>query len=117
MEKENLSTSEWWSQRRFKYNIGLIIAGVLAFIAHAAIVFSFKARIPDAEITVSTTMFQAVGYLIVIGIANICYFLGPLSERMLKPKNLTNYQHITFKIFYTQRSFWITEGWPKDRPL
>ena len=97
---EDLSTSEWWSQRRLKYNIGLVIAGVLALIAYIAIVFSFEAIIPEKEITIFSIMFQAVGYLIAIGIANICYFLGPLSERMLKPKNVIMYRNVTYNIGY-----------------
>jgi len=98
MEKEieNLSTSEWWSQRRLKYNLGLVVAGILAFIVYATIVFSFKAKIPDAEITLFTILIQAVGYLIAMGIANIFYFMGPLSERIINPKNILLYRKVTY---------------------
>jgi hypothetical protein len=108
---EDLSAFEWWSKRRFHYNIGLVIAGVIAFVAYATIVFSFEERIPDAEITFFSTMFQAVGYLIAMGIANIFYFLGPLSERILKPKNVTTYRKLTYNI-----GFWFSVLLPFSIP-
>jgi hypothetical protein len=102
-EVEQLSASEWWGRRRIRYSIGLVIAGFLAFVAYASIVFTFEKRIPDADITVFTAVFQAVGYLIAMGIANICYLLGPMSERILKPRNVTTYRKITYNL-----GFWFS---------
>ncbi len=45
-------------------------------------------------------MFQAIGYLIAMGIANICYFIGPISERMLNPKNVKMYRQVTYNLGY-----------------
>jgi hypothetical protein len=48
-------------------------------------------------------MFQAVGYLIAVGVANLCYFLGPISERILEPRNVPAYRKITYNI-----GFWFS---------
>lgn len=107
-----LSAYEWWGRHRLRYNIGLVIAGLLAFVAYAVIVFTFEARIPDADITVFTTLFQAVGYLVAMGIANLCYSLGSVSERILKPKNVTTYREAVYKL-----GFWFSMLLPFSIPV
>ena len=44
---------------------------------------------PGAEITLFTTAFQAIGYLSMMAVANLCYFAGPLSESLVNPTNMT----------------------------
>jgi len=61
-ESHLLTTSQWWRQRRKHYNVSLVVAGGLAFICYATIMFSSQDIIPDAEITIFTTLFQGVGY-------------------------------------------------------
>lgn len=109
---EILTTSEWWGQRRFRYNVGLVISGLLAFIAYASIVFTFEERIPDAEISGFTTIFQAVGYLVAMGIANICYFLGPISERLLKPSDVATFRRNAYNL-----GFWFSVLLPFSIPV
>lgn len=88
----------WWGKRRLLYNIGLVVAGVLAFACYVAVLDRRinDGSMPDAEITLFTTAFQGVGYLFMMGIANLCYFAGPLSERMVNPKNIDRYRHVMF---------------------
>jgi hypothetical protein len=100
---EEISASEWWNRRRPHYNIGLVVAGVLAFVAYAAIVSVFAEDKPNAEITAFKTMFQALGYLIAMGAANVCYFVGPVSERIIKPKDVRRYRKITYGL-----GFWFS---------
>lgn len=109
--EEEISGSEWWSRRRLHYNIGLVVAGVLAFVAYAAIVSVFMDHKPDVEITAFTIMFQALGYLIAMGVANVCYFLGPLSERTIKPKDVRRYRKITYGL-----GFWFSMLLPFSVP-
>jgi hypothetical protein len=97
---EQLSASEWWAHRRERYNFGLLVAGLLTFIAYVAIAWTFEERMPDAEITVFTIAIQGVGYLVAMGVANICYFVGPVSEQIIKPGNVTAYREITFRAGY-----------------
>jgi hypothetical protein len=100
-KNEQLSTSEWWAKYRFRYNIGFVVAGIVAFVLYAAVIFNFEERIPGADITIFTTAFQGVCYLLAMGVANIFYYLGPVSERIFKPKNIFIYRVITFNLgFY-----------------
>jgi len=95
-----VTTWRWWASRRMRYNRGLIIAGVLAFVCYVTVVFAFASRIPDAEITIFTTVFQGIGYLVMMGIANVIYFIGPISEKVLKPRNPNSYRRIAFGLGY-----------------
>lgn len=92
----SLPTTQWWASRRLRYNLALVAVGILAFIGYATIVWSFPERLPDAEITLFTILFQGAAYLLAMAIANVCYFLGPLSERMLKPSNVDTYRKVTY---------------------
>ena len=65
------SARAWWEQRRLRYNIALVVAGVLAFAAYVGVVDRgiSKGTMPGAEITLFTIAFQAFGYLLMMGIA------------------------------------------------
>src|SRR5579864_2739395 len=104
----------WWGQRRLRYNIGLIIAGPLAFAAYVAVVDQgiSKGTMSGAEITLFTTAFQAFGYLVMMVVANVCYNLGPCSESVIKPKNLENYRRVTYWL-----GFWFSVLLPFAIPL
>src|SRR5690242_12639825 len=92
------SARSWWGQRRLRYNIGLIVAGLLAFAVYVAVVDrgTSKGTMPDAEITLFTTAFQAFGYLVMMMVANLCYNLGRWSKSVIKPKNVDNYRRVTY---------------------
>lgn len=102
---QNISAEEWWSSRRVRYNLGLILAGILAFVCYVGVVSwgDSTGAIPNAEINLFTTAFQAVGYLFMMGIANVCYFLGPFSERFVKPQDVGRYRRIAFRL-----GFWFS---------
>jgi hypothetical protein len=88
----------WWGSRRLRYNVGLLIAGPLGFGLYAvAVSRCVDLRAPgDWEITVLTTLFQGFAYLMMIGAANLCYYLGPFSERLVRPANVAGYRKIVF---------------------
>jgi hypothetical protein len=100
-----LARKAWWSGRRDRYNIALLVAGLLAFICYAAAVERcIDLHAPgDWEITIFTTVFQGFAYLIMVGLANVCYFLGPWSERVLKPHNVATYRTTAFRL-----GFWFS---------
>ena len=95
----------WWSGRRRRYNIGLLVAGFLAFICYALTVETCIAfHTPgDWEITILTIAFQAFAYLAMLGVANLCYLLGPWSERVLQPHNVAAYRTVAFRL-----GFWFS---------
>jgi len=113
--KEKELRVEWWSEMRLKYNYGLIFSGILAFILYVIVVEFIvlkSTKNTDIEITLFTTIFQGIGYLIMIGIANLFYNLGQISERIVKPKNTTEFRKRIFGL-----GFWISVCLPFLIPL
>ena len=103
----------WWERRRLRYNIGLVVAGLLAFVCYVGVVdrgISTGAR-PGAEITLFTTAFQAIGYLFMMAVANVCYLAGPLSESLVKPSNSARYRRVTYLL-----GFWFSVLLPFSIP-
>jgi len=106
------SSTVWWSARRWRYNLGLVGAGIMAFVACLIVLGIFSDTLKDVEVTAFTIAFQAVGYLICMVIANVCYQLGPLTEHWLHPKNTTKYRRITFAL-----GFWFSVALPFSIPM
>ena len=105
-----VSTSDWWRSRRRHYNVGLIYAGISAFLVYCVVLAIFDPitrDTQDIEFTPFTLLFEAVSFLLCMGIANICYFLGPLSERWLHPKHPEKYRRTAFAL-----GFWISVALP-----
>jgi hypothetical protein len=104
----------WWEQRRLRYNIALVVAGLLAFVCYVAVVDRgiSTGAMPGAEITIFTTVFQAIGYVFMIAVANICYLAGPFSESVIKPTNLDRYRRVTFHL-----GFWFSVLLPFSIPV
>jgi hypothetical protein len=53
---------------------------------------------PGAEITHFTRLFQGIGYLFMMGVANLCYFAGHLSEGIVMPSNINRYRRVMFAL-------------------
>lgn len=91
-----LSTREWWGARRGRYNRALLGAGVVAFVAYLAALAMRCADSPGVEVTVFTTAFQGVVYLLAMGVANVCYLLGPGVERLVPTSSRARYRRWAF---------------------
>ncbi|MFK7814185.1 MAG: hypothetical protein AB8B59_16935 [Maribacter sp.] len=96
--EEKEERKKWWSEKRLKYNLGLIISGFFAFILYSIVVKYLIPQGPDVEITLFTIIFQGVAYLILMVIANIFYNVGEFSEEIIKPKNIDRFRNLTFNI-------------------
>ena len=115
----NLSaeTFRWWERRRLRYNIGLVVAGILAFIAYAFVLIHFqdviRAPNPSEEDAFSgfTLVLQGFGYLLMIFVANVCFFLGPFSEWVVRPRNVDAYRRVAFRL-----GFWCSVALPFGIP-
>jgi hypothetical protein len=105
------SRTDWWSTRRLRYNVGLVVAGILAFIAYVAVGSALSSYV-KFEITLFTICFQGIGYLIMIGLANVCYFLGPFSERIVRPSDPLRYRAICYRL-----GFWFSVFLPFSVPV
>jgi hypothetical protein len=92
------SAAQWWGARRLRYNVALVLAGLGAFILYVALVWSFQERLSQVEVTAFTVAFQAIGYLAAMALANVCYFLGPLCERVVKPADLNSYRTAAYAL-------------------
>ena len=101
---------EWWASRRLKYNKGLVTAGLLAFLLYA-IVGSLLIK-NDFEITLFTIAFQGIGYLFMIGVANIFYGLGPLVDGLFNQQNDKGFRQRLFNFGY-----WFSFMLPFSIPL
>ena len=89
MESANeLDRRSWWSANRRRYNVALIIAAPLSLIATITVWGLFEDRLPCLEITGFSILAGVPLFLIGMALANICYFLGPLSERIARPRNV-----------------------------
>ena len=100
-----IKTFDWWSKQRLKYNVGLIISGIVAFIFYLIIFWTNYEHMANEalnvnkeppEITIVTIFFQGILYLLAIGAANIFYYIGPISEKMIKPKNVMLYRRLSY---------------------
>ena len=108
----DLISYDWWEKKRLGYNIGLINAGILAFIFYNIIFETLIPSSPENEITLFTTIFQGIGYLIFIGVANIFYFLGSILEKVIKPNNIDKFRIVTFNL-----GFWFSVILPFTIPI
>jgi|SRR5579863_1039937 len=107
------SSWTWWSQRRWRYNKGLIIAGISAFLAYAILAeFLIAPYDHDFEITLFTMGFQGFGYLIMIVVANVFYSLGPLFDYFFNRQGSENFRLRLFGL-----GFWFSVALPFSIPV
>jgi hypothetical protein len=103
----------WWSERRWKYNKGLIIAGIVAFFLYAVLGgILIEPHANDFEITLFTTAFQGIGYLIMMIIANVFYNLGSFLDRLLNKNNSEKFRTTLYNTGY-----WFSFGLPFLIPI
>jgi hypothetical protein len=76
----------WWSGRRRRYNVSLIVAAAISAASQIAVWGLFEERLPCVEITGLSIVFGGVFFLLGLGVANIFYFLGSFSEIALRPR-------------------------------
>lgn len=97
----NETSFKWWEDRRLKYNFGLIKAGIGAFICYILVFEVFKHKMsPEDEITLFTIFFQGIAYLLAMLFANLCYFMGVLSEKMVRPRNTERFRNRVYGLGY-----------------
>ena len=65
----------------------------------------------EIKVTAFTTLFQGLGYLFMMGVANVLYCLGPLSERVVKPAHVAAYRQICYRL-----GFWFSVLLPFSIP-
>ena len=98
----------WWQARRLRYSVALAASGLAAYGLHVGLFYAFGhplwTRWQDG---VSMTLFLGVGFLILMGAANVCYVLGPITEALVKPDDPERYRRTTFAM-----GFWCSIALP-----
>jgi ABC-type cobalamin transport system permease subunit len=91
---------QWWQTRRLRYNKGLIIAGILAFLLYCIVGEIFIAPHEEFEVTLFTIGFQGIGYLIMMLIANAFYSLGYVVDRFFNSANADVFRKNLYNLGY-----------------
>lgn len=94
----------WWESRRLRYNIGLAVAGVLAWCLFLLETSLLNDRF---SISVSMTLAQGLAWLVAMGVANLLFLFGPVSETVLKPQDPAAYRRRVFGL-----GFWFSMAVP-----
>ena len=87
----------WWQGKRLRYNLPLAAAGWLAY--GVAVAQSFVLAKPmwlSPGGAFSMTLFLGVGYLILMGFANVIFLLGPALEGAVRPDAVAGYRRVAF---------------------
>jgi hypothetical protein len=106
----DLPAREWWESQRLRYNIGLAASGIMAFVLFAIILFSLP--IEDFGTGLFGIITLGISYLFFMGGANACYLIGPLSERLIRPKDIVGYRRRAYGL-----GFWFSFAVPFLLPI
>jgi hypothetical protein len=83
----------WWQARRLQYNLTLAIGGWAAYAIAIAENYAFGHPVwRDVPGALGMTTFLGAAYLLVMGVANVCYLLGPAIEGWVKPEDIGQYR-------------------------
>jgi hypothetical protein len=88
----------WWSAQRRRYNIGLIVAAPISAALVVTVWAVFEERLPCLEVTGFSLVVGLILFALGLGAANIFYFLGPLSERVIRPRHVTVFRRSIYLI-------------------
>lgn len=83
----------FWRGRRLHFNIALLVSGLLAGLAFAAVLVAWNfwppppEKVGHADFELLSLVLAPVAFGFAMVIANGCYLLGPASEILLRPKN------------------------------
>ena len=102
------SSKQWWAKRRLNYNKGLLISGVIAFLTYAILGGLLIAPHDSSfEVTLFTTIFQGLGYLVMMLVANIFYNLGQFVDT-----NFNDQDSDAFRKRLYHLGFWFSVALP-----
>jgi hypothetical protein len=110
-------TWKWWESRRLRYNLGLAVAG---WVAWGMTELTLRSLTPYTQtITgtaeanwVSRMLYQGVAYLIFMAVANLFYLSGPVAEKLMQPADITGFRRRMFGL-----GFWFSVALPFFLPV
>ena len=87
----------WWQARRLRYNLTLAAGGWACYGAAVALNYAFGHPVwKDWRGGLGMTIFLGTVYLFVMGVANVCYLLGPAVEGWIRPADVGRYRATAF---------------------
>ena len=95
-----------------KYNVGLAASGVLAFIIYLILGLWILPAEAKFEVTFFSVIFQFISYVVMMGIANVLYLMGPFLEIFVEPAHPERFRRIFFGM-----GFWLSVALPFSIPL
>ncbi len=110
------TTWRWWLSRLPFYNMGLIVAGATAWTLGMTLAWTLSKPLLTAEdelpeFTILTVIFYAVGSWIFLAGANLCYLLGPVGERVVRPGGVARYRKFAWRSGFVF-SILVPFAWP-----
>lgn len=101
MENSHYATAKkWWWQQRYRYNKGLIVAGLFAFVLYGVLGPIVIAPHEEFEETIFEIAFQAGAYVIMMVFANIFYTLGWMTDLVFNTDNSQRYRERLYWLGY-----------------
>ncbi|NBB50568.1 hypothetical protein GVN24_20020 [Rhizobium sp. CRIBSB] len=90
-------TWRWWEARRLRYNVALAVAGWVSWGVAVAVTL-VVGRLEGQIFLTAPSVILGLGlaYLLFMAAANILYFLGPVSEKVLRPTETASYRRRMF---------------------
>lgn len=92
-------TWAWWQARRLRYNLTLAAGGWAGYAVGVSLNYAFDHPVwRDWRGGLGMTIFLGTVFLVVMGIANGCYLLGPAVEAWVGPVDVDRYRRTAFSI-------------------
>lgn len=104
----------FWSTRRRSYNVALVASGVGAGFAFFAVLIAWEVWPPPpgdcarADFEMLSIIGGPIAFAVGVGLANVCYSVGPLVELLLRPRNANAFRQRAFTI---GRAFSVALPW------
>jgi len=83
----------WWQARRLTYNLTLAAGGWIAYGLGIGLNYAFGHPVwLNWQGGLGMTIFLGTVYLLVMGVANVCFLLGPALEGGVRPADVDRYR-------------------------
>lgn len=93
-------TKRWWWSKRKQYNIGLLVAGFLAFVAYCTIEKITAMRDDESTASFFWLVPLTIVYLMVMCVANVFYTLGWIVDISFNKNNSQLFRERLFAVGY-----------------
>jgi hypothetical protein len=97
---DGLFTSDswrWWQARRLPYNVTLAAGGWAAYAVAVGLHYAFGDQVwAQWRAGLGMTLFLGTAYLLVMGVANVCFLLGPAVEGWARPADVDGYRRTAY---------------------